>query len=82
VGFYIFLYQPCSFWLVPPCLFFICKYLIPGYHPNRIRFPPFFIVNKLPVGMLGLVIAAVMAAGMSTLDSSLNSSSTAWTIDF
>ena len=43
---------------------------------------PFFIVNKLPAGMVGLVIAAVMAAGMSTLDSSLNSSSTVWTIDF
>jgi SSS family solute:Na+ symporter len=32
--------------------------------------------------MVGLVIAGVLAAGMSTLDSSLNSSATVWTIDF
>ena len=43
---------------------------------------PYFIVNELPVGIVGLVIAGVLAAGMSTLDSSLNSSATAYTIDF
>ena len=43
---------------------------------------PFFIVNELPAGIVGLVIAGVLAAGMSTLDSSLNSSATAYTIDF
>ena len=43
---------------------------------------PYFIVNELPVGLVGLVIAGVLAAGMSTLDSSLNSSATVWTIDF
>lgn len=43
---------------------------------------PYFIVNELPVGLVGLVIAGVMAAGMSTLDSSLNSSATVYTIDF
>src|SRR5205085_10995618 len=34
----------------------------------------YFIVNKLPVGLVGLVIAAVLAAAMSTLSGSLNSS--------
>ncbi|MGV8933385.1 MAG: sodium:solute symporter [Gallionellaceae bacterium] len=43
---------------------------------------PYFIVHALPVGMVGLVIAAVLAAGMSTLSSSLNSSATVYTIDF
>jgi len=43
---------------------------------------PYFIVHELPVGIVGLVIAGVLAAGMSTLDSSLNSSATVWTIDF
>jgi len=43
---------------------------------------PFFIVNELPTGLVGLVIAGVLAAGMSTLDSSLNSSATVWTVDF
>ena len=40
---------------------------------------PYFIVHDLPVGM---VIAAVLAAGMSTLSSSLNSAATVYTIDF
>ena len=43
---------------------------------------PYFIVNELPVGLVGLVIAGVLAAGMSTLDSSLNSSATVYTVDF
>jgi len=43
---------------------------------------PYFIVYELPVGLVGLVIAGVLAAGMSTLDSSLNSSATVFTVDF
>ena len=43
---------------------------------------PFFIVNELPPGITGLVIAGVMAAGMSTLDSSINVSATVFTVDF
>jgi SSS family solute:Na+ symporter len=43
---------------------------------------PFFIVHELPTGLVGLVLAGVLAAGMSTLDSSLNSSATVWTVDF
>ena len=36
------------------------------------RIFPFFIVNELPPGVAGLVIAAALAAAMSSLDSSLN----------
>lgn len=36
-----------------------------------------FVVNYMPVGLLGLTLAAVFAAAMSTLSSSLNSSSAA-----
>ncbi len=36
-----------------------------------------FIVNYLPVGLVGLTLAAVFAAAMSTLSGSLNSSATA-----
>ena len=36
-----------------------------------------FIVNRLPVGVLGVTLAAVFSAAMSTLSSSLNSSATA-----
>ena len=41
-----------------------------------------FIVTKLPVGVVGLLVAAVLAAAMSTLASSLNSSSNALVTDF
>lgn len=37
---------------------------------------PFFIVNNLPYGLAGLVIAAIIAAAMSTISSNLNSSAT------
>ncbi|MCI0489183.1 MAG: sodium:solute symporter [Blastocatellia bacterium] len=43
---------------------------------------PAFIVNELPVGVVGLVIAAIFAAAMSTLSSSLNSSATTSLTDF
>ena len=41
----------------------------------------YFIVNYMPVGLLGLTLAAVFAAAMSTLSSSLNSSAAAFTND-
>ncbi|MGF1559851.1 MAG: sodium/solute symporter [Flavobacteriaceae bacterium] len=43
---------------------------------------PFFIATELPVGIKGLMIAAIMAASMSTVDSALNSSATVLFIDF
>jgi SSS family transporter len=46
------------------------------------RIFPAFIVSHLPPGAAGLVIAAIFAAAMSTLSSSLNSSSAAVMADF
>ena len=37
---------------------------------------PHFIVRKLPAGLAGLLIAAIFAAAMSSMDTSLNSSAT------
>lgn len=37
---------------------------------------PYFIISELPQGVAGMLIAAILAAAMSTVDSSLNSSST------
>lgn len=37
---------------------------------------PYFIVNALPKGMTGLLIAAIFAAGMSTVSTSINSTAT------
>ncbi len=41
-----------------------------------------FIVDHMPIGLTGLTLAAVFAAAMSTLSSSLNSSATAAVNDF
>ena len=46
------------------------------------RIFPYFIVQHLPVGVVGLVLAAIFAAAMSTLSSSLNSSAAAAVNDF
>ena len=43
---------------------------------------PLFIVTRLPAGISGLLIAALFAAAMSSLDSSMNSVATAFTTDF
>ena len=37
---------------------------------------PYFIATQLPLGMTGLLIAAIFAAAMSSVDTSLNSSAT------
>jgi len=49
---------------------------------NADRIFPFFIVTQLPVGVRGLLIAAILAAAMSSIDSSLNSSATVCVADF
>ena len=42
---------------------------------------PYFIVHELPVGVRGLLIAAIFAAAMSSIDTSLNSSATVMLLD-
>ncbi|MFC1601508.1 sodium:solute symporter [Candidatus Sumerlaeota bacterium] len=42
---------------------------------------PRFVIHHLPVGLVGLIIAAVFAAAMSSMDSELNSLSTTSVID-
>lgn len=43
---------------------------------------PHFIVTRLPVGARGFLIAAIAAAAMSTISSSINTSSTLTLLDF
>ena len=74
------LYIPVSF-----VFFFIGTALFAYYEsfPNLLpegvvgdKVFPYFIVNQLPVGMTGLLIASIFAAGMSTVSTSINSSAT------
>ncbi len=43
---------------------------------------PWYIVSQLPAGVVGLMIAAIFAAAMSTMSSSMNSVTTAIITDF
>lgn len=74
------LYVPIS-----ALLFFVGTSLFAFYqlYPDRLPLEtaadkvfPYFIVHEFPVGMTGLLIASIMAAAMSSVDSSLNSSAT------
>lgn len=46
------------------------------------RIFPYFIVDELPAGVTGLLIASIFAAGMSTISTSLNSSATVFLTDY
>ncbi len=54
--------------------------LAAGMRPDEVF--PHFILTQLPVGVGGFVIAAVMAAAMSTIDSGLNAVATIMTVDW
>lgn len=43
---------------------------------------PWFVVRELPAGIAGVVLAAIFAAAMSSLDSSMNSMATVLVTDF
>lgn len=42
---------------------------------------PHFMVTQLPVGVLGLIVSAILAAAMSTISSGMNASATVFTED-
>lgn len=42
---------------------------------------PFFMMSQMPIGMAGLLIAAIFAATMSTIASNINSTATAFSMD-
>ena len=46
------------------------------------RIFPYFIVNELPAGITGLLIASIFAAGMSTISTSYNSAATVFLTDY
>lgn len=55
--------------------------LPPGVEGDRIL--PYFISNEtLPIGAAGLLVAAIFAAAMSSIDSALHALSTCITVDF
>ncbi len=82
-----------TFMSVPASLLFFflgtALFVYYGTFPERLgsdvegdRIYPYFLVHALPTGITGIVIAAIFAASMSSLDSSLNSISTVCITDF
>ncbi|MBN1343812.1 MAG: sodium/solute symporter [Phycisphaerae bacterium] len=72
----------CSMTLVGVGLFaFMAHHAFPEGLRNDEVFP-YFIAYKMPAGVAGLMIAAIYAASMSSLDSGVNSCITAITNDF
>jgi SSS family solute:Na+ symporter len=42
---------------------------------------PHFMVNKIPVGLVGLIVSAILSAAMSTISSGMNASATVFSVD-
>jgi len=53
--------------------------LVPTDYSDRVL--PYFMVTKVPHGLLGLIIAAILSAAMSTISSGMNSSATVFLKD-
>jgi solute:Na+ symporter, SSS family len=54
--------------------------LPPEYATDKIL--PYFMARAFPVGAVGLVIAAILAASLSSIDSAINSCTTVVVVDF
>lgn len=83
-GGYLFIPVSLIFFMIGTALYVYNK-MQPGLVPDGLLPDyvfPFFIVNKLPVGMTGLLIASIFAAGMSTVATSITSSSTIMLTDY
>ncbi|KAF1335973.1 Sodium/glucose cotransporter 5, partial [Globisporangium splendens] len=52
-----------------------------GFVMDPERVVPVVIANMLPVGIKGFVLASLLAAALTTFDTSINSSSAYWTVD-
>ncbi len=42
---------------------------------------PYFMVTKMPAGLVGLIVSAILSAAMSTISSGMNASATVLTVD-
>ncbi len=80
----IYLFLTVCFLFIGTALFYF--YQIQDSLPSNItkgdQVFPYFIATQMPVGLKGLILAAIIAAAMSTVDSALNCSATVIWIDF
>lgn len=82
------LYVPVSFgFMLIGTLLWIWSAQHPGVIPADVTARsdavfPWFIVHRLPVGVAGLLVAAIIAAAMSTISGTLNSGATVFLEDY
>ncbi len=77
------IFQFLLFLVIGVMLFAFYKHFPLGQELDQInRIFPIFIVEEMPAGVSGLIIAAIFAAAMSTLSSSLNSLSSSSMNDY
>lgn len=71
-----------AFMAIGSCLY--GYYLLSGATPPAVsdQVVPHFIAHHLPAGVVGLMLAAIIAASMSSVSPDLNSIATAFTADF
>jgi len=53
--------------------------LVPADYGDKIM--PHFMVSKIPVGLVGLIVSAILSAAMSTISSGMNASATVFSVD-
>lgn len=53
--------------------------LVPSDYGDKIM--PNFMVTKIPVGLVGLIVSAILSAAMSTISSGMNASATVFSVD-
>ncbi|WP_018628742.1 sodium:solute symporter [Niabella aurantiaca] len=53
--------------------------LLPGDYGDKVM--PHFMVTMIPTGLVGLIISAILSAGMSTISSGMNASATVFAED-
>ncbi len=53
--------------------------LTPADYGDKVM--PHFMVTKIPTGLVGLIVSAILSAAMSTISSGMNSSATVFTMD-
>jgi len=53
--------------------------LAPADYGDKVM--PHFMVTKIPTGLVGLIVSAILSAAMSTISSGMNSSATVFTMD-
>lgn len=79
----VILFQFALFLVIGVALFAYYHVFAPNIHfarPDQIY--PYFVVHSLPLGLAGLVTAAIIAAGMANLSAALNSLSSSSVMDF